>query len=113
MKPEDLRVIAKGMHPNEQIDIEEDEVWLMNYPSTTPEGRGYKILATQFNPLADDAQCMEIMEKLKIFISRHSRGGEDLVGASTFMYGREAHANGKTINEAVCKAALEYFKEAK
>ena len=117
MEMEKLKVIAEGMLPNEIIEIEDDEVWVMNYPQTTPNGRGYKILGTQFNPLEDNNQMVEIMEKLlDAFLEVRFRNVDEanihwceLIHVSD--ESKDLDCSGKTINEAVCNAAYEYFKD--
>jgi len=64
MKPESLKKIAEALYPSENIDIEEDEVWLMDYPPTTPDSRGHRILATQFDPQNNPAQLLKATELL-------------------------------------------------
>jgi len=109
MEIEQLKVIAKGMLPHEQIDIEDGEAWIMNYPATTPNGRGYKILGTQFNPLEDNNQMVEIMERLRVDVYRYD--SDDYPWRALIRGGKQAE--GLTINEAVCNAAYEYFSEDK
>ena len=98
MKPEELKIIAEGMGINVRVDGD--------YCSLEPKHGDTHY--TAYNPLADDTQCMEIMEKLKITLLH------DFVlecwSASKVKNNNRVIGEGKTINEAVCKAALEYFK---
>jgi len=106
MTPEQLLIVGKGMYPNEILEIEDNEVWIMNYPSTCPGGRGRKIIETQFNPLEDNNQMVEIMERLKIDVCYDF----DMDSWEGYVKNDEICMVGKTINEAVCNAAYEYFK---
>ncbi len=64
MKPDNLKKIAKVIYPNEIVEIEDDEVWLVNYPPTTADNSGRKVLATQFNPKEDTYQLADCEEWL-------------------------------------------------
>lgn len=105
--PEQLKVIAENMPDGRPVDIDEDGcVWYVNYPSTTVYSGGRKILAVEYNPPTNDAQCMEIMEKLKIWCRYMNNQWYTIVDCDL----SNAEGRGKTINEAVCNAAYEYFK---
>lgn len=79
----------------------------------------------EYNPLTNDTQCMEIMEKLPVDISKQSTQtvGKPETEKSYWMAGARYFnkkgefvrvlEEGKTIKEAVCNAAYEYFKENK
>ena len=96
LKPEKLKVIAEGMgyeasmHPNGWVYIWIDDKWI------------------KYNPLTNAEQCMEIMEEVKITLLY------DFVlnywSASKVKGSKRIIGEGKTINEAVCNAAFEYFK---
>ena len=110
MEPEKLKVIAEGMPDGRPVEIDEDGcVWYVNYPPTTTVGSGYKVFAVQYNPLTNNDQCMEIMEKLHTWVTWpfHKHSCEILISKE----GKSYIGKGKTINEAVCNAAYEYFKE--
>ena len=111
MKAETLKKIAECMYPNENIDIEDDEVWIMNYPSTAPGGRGYKILGTQFNPIADNNQMVEIMEKLIHLHNLEIKGGFACTDTIISNRNNIQIAYGKTLPEAVVIAASELVKD--
>ena len=105
--PEKLKVIAEGMGYNAVIKPRNirgsvsDAVWLVDREEW-------------YEPhLTNAEQCMEIMEKLEVnvlFISKCL--WQAVVGLDFGMTGG-VDGRGKTINEAVCNAAYEYFKESR
>ena len=96
MKSEELKIIAEGMgyyvNPSMEdgVTIDINGHWFDYNPDTT-----------------NDTQCMEIMERLKLSV----RWQHDICYVSQTRYFASGVSNGKTIREAVCKAALEYFKQ--
>jgi len=63
----------------------------------------------EYNPLTNNDQMVEIMEKLIHLHNLSIHGG--FAGTDTTIRNREGRsiADGKTIHEAVCNAAYEYF----
>ena len=61
-----------------------------------------------YKPLTNNDQMVEIMEKLKITVRAIPNVSEDWF-AEPYPYGNRM-GSGKTINEAACNAAYEYFK---
>ena len=99
LSAEDLRVLAEGMgYVIFSVGEQFVTVW---------DGKDIHTRKRYKPHTTNDTQCMEIMEKLHININYIY---ENDVEAKV---GRTYKSSGKTINEAVCKAALEYFKEAK
>lgn len=99
MKPEKLKVIAEGMGLREPyINIRGK----MHY--WCKDGREH----FEYNPLTNNDKMVEIMDKLRIEIHCDS---EDWWAKPYVHMGKQHNwALGKTINEAVCNAAYEYFK---
>lgn len=97
MKPEELKIIAEGMG----VEIEDSKLCGL----TVVKSNSAIYLRDIYNPLTNDTQLVEIMEKLRVGVE-HSSGEIWLAYADRF----QPYSQGKTINEAVCKAALEYFK---
>jgi len=104
MKPEQLKVIAEGMgykpvdhpSPSRQGDVQMYE-----------KGEFYPM--TQYNPLTNNGQMVEIVEKLKLDICYdHDSGGWE-----AYYNNNDECMRGKIINEAACKAAYEYFSGGK
>ena len=103
MKPEELKVIAEGMGYKIAYIVND---WVMC------EAMGGMIF--NYTPhLTNNDQCMEIMERLSVSTSCTDSGvrlayiGTDDAGLGF----PTASGRGKTINEAVCSAAYEYFKD--
>lgn len=105
-EPEQLKRVAESMDSSRPVEIEDDEVWYMHYPPTTGEGTGVKILATQFNPLEDNNQCLELMEKLNISVKIYEETNNHPEFLRIFASTRANGEGGKTINEAVTLAAI-------
>ena len=101
MEAEQLKVIAEGMGyeiRSSKTSMSEDRLMVWN---------GFDISTRQkYNPLTNNDQMVEIINELKIDTEYWYRldewSAEPRGGASR---------RGKTINEAVCNAAYEYFKE--
>ena len=110
---EKLKVIAEGMPDGRPVEIEDGCVWYMNYPPTTGEGYGVKVHAVEFNPLTNNDQLVEIMERLEIDLEHSATCSGDGVYAFIYKSLPTTKEFGKTINEAVCAAAYEYFKGLK
>ena len=101
-----LADIARGMPDGRPVEIDEDGcVWYVNYPPTTPDGSGMKILAVEYNPLENDTQMKELMEKLKVDLQWCT------VDERWVIWTGDDWIIGDTINEVVVLAAYEYFKE--
>ena len=101
MKPEELKIIAEGM--GYKVNLLDDSGPMLNKNGVWLNGN-----STPYNPLTNDTQCMEIMEKHDCFTSVD----EDGTKLASFPPHRDNFiCKGKTINEAVCKAALEHFKK--
>ena len=96
---EELKIIADGMYPDERVHISEPY-------DIHSQPKHVRINATEYNPITNNGQMVEIMEKLKIDVEH--RTGHKKAWLITKKGTRGF--NGKTINEAVCRAALEYFK---
>lgn len=90
------------------------------------EGMGYKTCSTgngefiayqchdennEYSPITNAEQCMEIMEKLEVCLSRLMKPDAWQAVINDLVTREEIFAEGKTINEAVCLAAYEYFKD--
>ena len=97
MTPEQLKVIAEGM--GYHFDCINDGVVLVST----------NVNLWEYNPITNNDQCMEIMEKLHTWVTWpfHKHSCEILISKE----GKSYIGKGKTINEAVCNAAYEYFKE--
>jgi hypothetical protein len=114
MKPEELKIIAEGMGYKAAKQPEyNDSNWRTGFVLLIYDKNKTFI---EYNPLTNDTQCMEIMEKLKSEISYNWRDGWVVRLQITIktQFGNELSSKrifGKTINEAVCKAAYEYFKD--
>ena len=101
MKPEKLKVIAEGMGYEVAIKPR-------NIRGTITDAVFNYNGEVWYNPLTNAEQCMEIMEKLKLDVvwwpeQKEWSSERCIAGSSTIGY------TGKTITEAVCKAAYEYF----
>lgn len=94
MKPEQLKVIAEGM--GIKVQSYEDKLAIHHCNGT----------ATIYNPLTNDTQAMEIIEKLHMntFWWNPKKCWASFSGTHN-----SPECYGKTINEAVCNAAYEYF----
>lgn len=64
-----------------------------------------------YNPLTNDSQCMEIAHKLKINTEYFKDIDEWEAWRKESDNSVLITINGKTINEAVCNAAYEYFNQ--
>ena len=95
--PEMLKVIAEGIGYKESIY----KVTQIYDGVTIPPQSDY-------NPLTNAEQCMEIMEKLKLEMDYFNNRQEWRVNISKHKF-----SLGKTIPEAICKAAYKYFSEMK
>jgi len=100
MEPEQLKVIAEGMgyELNERgypVKYKGMEVFFLHVSDEQP-----------YNPLTNNDQMVEIMERLEIDVEYTKYGVETGLIVNTKNY----YGKGKTINEAVCNAAYEYFK---
>lgn len=103
MEPKELKIIAEGMGYETHLHKSWPNTVLINVKN--PD-------LVKYNPLTNDTQCMEIVEKLlkvhgTIKFEEYKSGDIGMVDNWRDDY---ALGKGKTINEAVCKAALEYFK---
>ena len=109
--PEMLKIIATGMA--------EGKSWLMPKIKTTKPGCWRTdpdieclpyvfVNGSEYNPLSNAEQCMEIMEKHvnTVTFVNTCHGKYRAIIEHTCGYG-------ETIPEAVCKAAFEYFSEIK
>ena len=107
MKPEELKIIAEGMGKIIAVSFDfipdEDSIYLGACSHTYLGATCFK-----YNPIENAAQCMEIMEKLIQEANYSIFAGFDK--STRVMLGMKIKGTGKTINEAVCRAALEYFK---
>ena len=107
MKPEELKVIAYAIGKM-NVHIRHEEV-LHELPTCEPHPR----CIVTYNPLTNNDQMVEIMERLKVAV-QWSRTDSCWISEILFLpensdaiiYDNE----GKTINEAVCNTAYEYFK---
>ena len=97
MKPEKLKVIAVGMGYRVSHYANEDLI------ADRPSG-GVCI----YEPLTNAEQCMEIMERLKLNVLHHHACGD--YNDVRVVLPSGDFVEGKTINEAACNAAYEYFK---
>ena len=99
LKPEKLKVIAEGMGYQASN---------FYWPSYSGKIKYITVKGKEYNPLTNAEQCMEIMEEVKITLLY------DFVlnywSASKVKGSKRIIGEGKTINEAVCNAAFEYFK---
>jgi len=103
VEAEKLKVIAEGMHPQDYISVRivDDRVHIRS------ELCGSRNAAEWiYNPLTNNDQMVEIVERLKISIEYQRK---DKWLAET----QDELAFGKIINEAVCNAAYEYYKAVK
>ena len=94
MAPDKLKLIAEGMgyeFPSKGLP---DIIVVKG-----KDGHGF----WNYNPLTNAEQCMEIMAKMLMDIDSMANH----VGAR--VHGDRVWCTGKTINEAVCNAAYEYF----
>jgi len=99
MNPEQLKVIAEGM--GYEVVVIRDHVWYDydEYDLTK---------AKVYYPLTNNDQMVEIMEKLA---RTNSLEIKITLGCNPLItYDFTNYYAGKTINEAVCNAAYEYFK---
>ena len=119
LKPEKLKVIAEGVYPDYIRASEKDRfsdsvssIWIYTHSKIT----GHVVMITrngesiEYNPLTNAEQCMEIMEKL----IRIGWVLKDIGNITQMHYqgtGFPTRVIGKTIAEAVCNAAYEYFRE--
>ena len=97
MKPEQLKVIAEGMG---YIILGDSSL----YP-TVKKAEHSKVVA--YNPLTNNDQMVEIIEKLKIDLYYYP--DEDYCWKA--LVRRDTQQEAITINEAVCNAAYRYFKD--
>ena len=99
MKPEQLKVIAEGMGYKIQ-NIDPSSVYVKH--------AGFTVYGFPYNPLTNNDQMVEVMEKL----SRHGilEIDSNIKGECFVTYDSHDYS-GKTINEAVCNAAYDYFKQ--
>ena len=108
MNTEQLKVIATGMGIKDVSSHPRLEDTLI-YPKD-PDKKDYTCII--YNPLTNDSQCMEIMKKLEISIKQHFKHEEDITSFSIFASVLHCGTHGgKTINETVCNATYEYFKQ--
>lgn len=108
LKVEMLKVIAEGMGYTVRLSE-------LNEICTSGDGvfieRGKVLNTTYYNPLTNNDQMVEIMEKLIHECIYHIRGGANPNDVHIRDKDYALVAKGKTINEAVCNAAYEYFKD--
>jgi len=103
MEAEQLKVIAEGMGY--------ERVALRNI-SAPKEYQWIALLGSEaYNPLTDNDQMVEIMDRLihvidLFYFEPFVDGSFKIVDVET----DKIISEGKTINEAVCNAAYEYFK---
>jgi len=101
MEPEKLKIIAEGMGK---------DVRICDYP---PAFKGKVLLWENhkefvYTPLTNNDQMVEIMEKLKTNLINYSSDGWECY---TNPIDPATRFKGKSVNEAVCNAAYEYFKK--
>jgi len=109
MKPEQLKVIAEGMGYKSKVTPSRRSIKTYPY-NYCPKLERWKL----YNPLTNNDQMVEIMEKLKV----KTWWNEDEKLRKAFIPSANNDIEtgfgfGKTINEAVCNAAYEYFKRCK
>ena len=109
MKPEELKVIAEGMGRFAETRGNANIVYIYGAnqdPDTTPQ--------LKYNPLTNNDQMVEILDVLlsnDFIISKDLDTGNYEVWQDSYSVSLVETYLGKTINEAVCKAAYEYFKD--
>ena len=113
MEVEELKVIAEGVGYEASITNKSmggDNMWvnIKEHPLAS---------ATNiYNPLTNNDQMVEIMERLKVAV-QWSRTDSCWISEILFLPENSDaiiyDSEGKTINEAVCNAAYEYFKGLK
>lgn len=104
MQPEELKIIAEGMgyEVHLEMGVRNNQGMMCLYIHHANGTR------TEYAPdTTNDTQCMEIMKELKTDIEYWYRLDEWEANPRR----DEIPKRGKTINEAVCKAALEYYKK--
>ena len=117
MNTEKLKILAIGMNyelRETYLDrsIEGETIKLIQVLNNDPSKAPHWVT---YNPLTNDSQCMEIIGKLKSLVC--SVEILSIVDGWIFrIYESEIgfpaiESEGKTINEAVCRYAVEYFKD--
>jgi len=100
MKPEQLKVIAEGMG---YINIHVSAPYVyIDY--------SHNDLLTNYNPLTNNDQMVEIIEKLLDLGWTISKFEDKYLLTLEIVCNVSTQFMDKTINEAVCNAAYEYFK---
>ena len=108
MEVEKLKAIAEGMGYRLRLNPDK-EIVVLTGGGLWIEGNSHT-----YYPLTNDTQCMEIMLHLfeKAGFSFHYIDGEYMFNLARYDK-KLISEKSKTINEAVCNAAYEYFKENK
>ena len=101
MKPEQLKVIAEGMGYESSIV---NSSCFYKHPD---EFESHITINDFYNPLTNNDQIVEIIEKLKIDLYYYP--DEDYCWKA--LVRRDTQQEAITINEAVCNAAYRYFKD--
>lgn len=106
MEIEQLKIIADGMGYRTKVTPSRCAI------ATNPYEHCPNLIRwVKYNPLQDNNQCMEIMEKIIHEGIYHIRGGANPDDVHIRDKDYTLIAKGKTINEAVCNAALVHFNE--
>ena len=107
MEAEKLKVIAEGMGYSAVVIEAFDIHSKPNHVKIQPANGVLRGFTLDYNPLTNNDQMVEIMEKLKVSLLQND---DDFITAYLEIDEIYFSARGKTINEAVCNAAYEYFK---
>ena len=117
MNPEQLKIIAERVYPERNWIISDGSQWGAKKGQVIYTDKFRSVLRSTFDPLTNDTQCMEIMEKLvrenvglgfAPLVNNKIHLCVDVYDGTT----KEIIKKGKTINEAVCLAAYEFLKNA-
>lgn len=110
MDIEKLKVIADGVGYETKVTPSRCAIKIFPY-NYCPELPRWKL----YNPLTNDTQCMEIIKRFQPAIDWINK---DLCQATLYIVKpladvirSEYEGRGETINEAVCNAAYEVFKD--